>query len=69
MAYMYVPADKWHKLDAKAVEVMFVGYEPGSKGYQLWDKNTHSVHLSVDVTFDENSFLSRSTETSSTPIS
>ena len=32
---MHVPADKWRKLDAKAVEVTFVGYELGSKGYQL----------------------------------
>jgi hypothetical protein len=32
---MHVPADKWRKLDAKALKVMFVGYESGSKGYQL----------------------------------
>ena len=68
-AYMHVPADKWHKLDAKAVEVTFVGYELGSKGYRLWDKNTRSVHLSRDVTFDKSSFPSKSNETSSTPMS
>ena len=68
-AYMHVPADKRHKLDAKAIEVTFVGYESGSKGYQLWDKNTHSVHLSRDVTFDKSSFPARSTETSSVPTS
>ena len=66
---MHVPADKRCKLDAKATEVMFVRYESGSKGYQLWDKNTRSVHLSRDVTFDESSFPARSTETSSTPTS
>ena len=66
---MHVPADKWHKLDAKATEVMFVGYEPGSKGYQLWDKNTRSIHLSRDVTFNESSFPARSNETSSAPTS
>ena len=32
-AYMDVPADKQHKLDAKATEVTFVGYELGSKSY------------------------------------
>ena len=53
---MHVPADKHHKLDTKAIEVMLVGYEPSSKGYQLWDKNTHSVQLSRDVTFDKSSF-------------
>jgi len=56
--YMHVPADKRHKLDAKATEVTLVGYEPGSKGYQLWDKHTHSVKLSRDVTFDESCFPS-----------
>ena len=66
---MHVPADKQCKLDAKATEVMFVGYEPGSKGYWLWDKNTRSIHLSRDVTFDESSFPARSNETSSAPTS
>ena len=66
---MHVPADKQRKLDAKAIEVTFVGYESGFKGYQLWDKNTCSVHLSRDVTFDESSFPARSTEISSTPMS
>jgi len=68
-AYMHVPADKQHKLDAKAILVTFVGYELGSKGYRLWDKNTHSVHLSRDVTFDESSFPARDKETSPTPMS
>ena len=53
---MHVPADKHWKLDAKVLPVVLVGYKPNSKGYRLWDKNTHSVHLSKDVTFDESSF-------------
>jgi hypothetical protein len=56
--YMHIPADKRCKLDAKAVKVTFIGYEPGSKGYRLWDKNTRSIHLSRDVTFDKSSFPS-----------
>jgi hypothetical protein len=66
---MHVPADKRRKLDAKAVEVMFVGYELGSKGYRLWDKNTRSIHLSRDVTFDKSSFPVRGNETSPAPTS
>src|SRR6266404_1438524 len=67
---MHVPADKHHKLDAKAIEVMFIGYEPGSKGYRLWDKCTRSVHLSRDVTFDESSFPSlQGAEPYPTPMS
>jgi len=68
--YMHVPADKRRKLDAKAIEVTLVGYEPGSKGYRLWDKHTRSVKLSRDVTFDESCFPSRQdAETHPTPIS
>jgi len=58
--YMHIPADKRRKLDAKATEVMLIGYESGSKGYRLWDNHTRSVHLSRDVTFDKSSFPSLS---------
>ena len=56
---MHVPADKQRKLDAKAIKVTLVGYKPRSKGYQLWDKYTHSVKLSRDVTFNESCFPSQ----------
>ena len=56
MVYMHVPGDKRRKLDAKAIETVLVGYEPGSKGYRLWDKHTHSLKMSRDVTFDESVF-------------
>ena len=56
--YMHVPDNKRRKLDAKAIEVTLVGYESGAKGYRLWDKHTHSLKLSRDVTFDESVFPS-----------
>jgi hypothetical protein len=66
---MHVPADKRRKLDAKAIEVTLVGFEPGTKGYQLWDKQTHSVRLSRDVTFDKSSFPSqKGVETHPAPL-
>ena len=34
----------------------FIGYEPGSKGYQFWDKDSRSVVISHDVKFDESKF-------------
>ena len=34
----------------------FIGYEPGSKGYQFWDKDSRSVIISCDVKFDESKF-------------
>ena len=65
---MHISTDKWCKLDAKAKKVMFIGYEPGSKGFQLWDKHTCSINLSWDVTFNKSSFpfLSDQTRSSST---
>jgi hypothetical protein len=66
---MHVPTDKHCKLDVKAIEVMLVGFEPDAKGYQLWDKQTHSVRLSRDVMFDESSFPSqKGVETHPAPI-
>jgi hypothetical protein len=62
-AYTHVPADKQWKLDEKCIVTVLVGYEPGNKGYKLWDCHTHSVKLSRHVTFDENSFPSLSGET------
>ena len=34
----------------------FIGYEPGSKGYQFWDKDSRFVVISRDVKFDESKF-------------
>ena len=34
----------------------FISYEPGSKGYQFWDKDSRSVVISCDVKFDESRF-------------
>ena len=36
--------------------MMFVRYELGSKGYQLWNSNTWVVVLLCNMTFDECSF-------------
>src|SRR5882762_10090358 len=35
-AYYHVPEGNQRKLDPKAREAVFVGYEPHSKGYRLW---------------------------------
>ena len=37
----------------------FIGYEPESKGYQFWDKDSRSVVISRDVKFDESRFPHR----------
>ncbi|KAJ8463023.1 hypothetical protein ONZ51_g10516 [Trametes cubensis] len=59
-AYVHVQKDKRKgKLDKKAVEMIFVGYEQGSKGYKFWNPATHSIVVSRDVIFDEESFPAR----------
>lgn len=48
--------DRHGKLDKKAINAVFVGYESGSKGYKLWNPATHNFVVFRDVTFDEECF-------------
>ena len=41
------------KLEDRSKEMVFVGYERGTKGYRCFNPTTHKVHLSRDVIFDE----------------
>ena len=41
------------KLEDRSKEMVFVGYERGTKGYRCFNPTTHKVHLSQDVIFDE----------------
>ena len=36
--------------------MIFVGYEPGSKGYQFWDAAHHRIEISRDVKSNETLF-------------
>ena len=36
--------------------MIFVGYEPGSKGYQFWDAAHQCIEISHDVKFNETLF-------------
>ena len=66
-AYVHVPEGKRRKLDPRAIEMMFIGYEPGSKGYRLWNPTTRAIVLSRDVTFDERSFPAKASSPPSAP--
>jgi Integrase core domain/gag-polypeptide of LTR copia-type/GAG-pre-integrase domain len=55
-AYVHTPEAKRKKLDPRSIEMIFVGYEPGSKGYRFWNSSKRSIVLSRDVTFDERTF-------------
>ena len=58
-AYVTINKKKRRKLDPKNREMTFISYEPGSKGYQFWDKDSRSVVISRDVKFDESRFPHR----------
>ena len=45
-----------HKLQPKSKAMIFVGYEPGSKGYQFWDAAHQCFEISHDVKFEETQF-------------
>ena len=41
------------KLDDRSRRMIFIGYEPGSKAYRVYDLATQRVHISHDIIFDE----------------
>lgn len=41
------------KLDDRSTPMVFIGYEPGSKAYKVYEPSTRRVHVSRDVIFDE----------------
>ena len=41
------------KLEDRIKEMMFVGYERGTKGYRCFNPTTHKVYLSRDVIFEK----------------
>ena len=47
-----------NKLSLKATPMIFVGYEPGVKGYRFW--NNQQIVIAQDVVFEENTFPCRS---------
>ena len=44
------------KLDPKGLKVIFIGYEPRSKAYKLYDPAGKQAHVSCDVVFDDSTF-------------
>ena len=60
--HAWVHNHKGKKLDAKALPMVFIGYEPSSKAYRLWDSANHKVVISSDVTFNETLFPNQPVE-------
>ena len=53
LAWVHILKKRRHKLQPKSRAMIFVGYEPGSKGYQFWDAAHQRFKTSRDVTFEE----------------
>ena len=66
-AWVYTPKDQRKKWDANSQPMIFVGYETGSKAYQLWNPKTHSIVVSASVRFDESLLLRKSVQDSTPP--
>ena len=49
LAWVHILKKRRHKLEPKSWEMIFVGYEPGSKGYQFWDAAHQCFKISCDV--------------------
>ena len=70
-AYMFIPPEQQQdKLSPKAEEMVFIGYEPNTKGYRFWSTARHRVFILTHVLFDETvfSFCSRNQTDGPVPI-
>ena len=56
LAWVHILKKRRHKLQPKSRAMIFVGYEPGSKGYQFWDAAHQHFEISHDVKFEETCF-------------
>ena len=52
-AYIAIPKERRQNLDGKAKDLIFVGYEEGTKGYRLLDTATDRITISRYVIFIE----------------
>ena len=56
-AYVFIPPEqRANKLAPKAEEMIFIGYEPNTKGWHFWSQIKHRVVISTHATFDETFF-------------
>ena len=56
LAWVHILKKRRHKLQPKSRAMIFIGYEPGSKGYQFWDTAHQHFKISRDVKFKETRF-------------
>lgn len=55
--FMHVPKEEQVKLDARATEGVFVGYDQQSKAFRCYSKKRRKIIVTRDVKFDETPFV------------
>ncbi|KAM1032295.1 hypothetical protein ACFX2I_035891 [Malus domestica] len=55
ICYVHTPSELRHKLEAKSIKGVFVGYAKCEKGYRIFDPLSKRLILSRDVVIDEDS--------------
>ena len=53
IAYVYIPDEKWQKLDPKSEKCIVVGYSLEQKGHRCFNPSTENVRVSRDIVIDE----------------
>ena len=61
-AWVYMPKDQQKKWDANSQQMIFVGYESGSKAYCLWNPRTRIIIISMCVCFDKTTLPRKSVQ-------
>jgi len=71
LVYVFISLEqRQDKLSPKSEEMIFIGYEPNTKGYRFWSKERRRVFISTNAIFDKNVFpyCSRDKEDGPAPI-
>lgn len=53
IGHMKIPSIHVKKLDDRIKQVIYLGKEPGTKAFRVYDPNAGSVHVSRDMVFEE----------------
>jgi hypothetical protein len=57
--WVHRPKEVRKKLEKKAIQGVFMGYERSTRIYRIWDPNTGTIRIARSVTFNERSLQTR----------